>query len=62
MFTSGFPLRDKLDTAMQRKWFGVPSYPLVPHNGKAAWLQATGASSAAHGASFAATKTYPVGR
>lgn len=62
MFTSGFPLRDKLDTALQQKWFGVPSYPLVPHNGKVAWLRAAGASSTAHSASFAATKAHPVGK
>jgi hypothetical protein len=39
MFTQGFPVRDKLDEHLRQKWFDRPSPPLVPHNGKAAWLK-----------------------
>lgn len=42
MFTEGFPVRDKIDAAFQQKWYSPPSFPLVPHNGKAAWLRAEG--------------------
>lgn len=40
MFTEGFPVRDKLDMVLRQKWYDAPSFPLVPHNGKAAWLKA----------------------
>ena len=37
MLTEGYPIRQKLDEVAQR-WPRRPSPPLVPHNGKAAWL------------------------
>jgi len=39
MFPDGFPVRDKLDEIFRRKWFDCSSPPLVPYNGKAAWLK-----------------------
>lgn len=39
MFTEGFPSRTILEQELRRRWFDRPSPPLVPHNGKAAWLQ-----------------------
>lgn len=39
MFTQGFPVRAKLDEDLRLKWFDGSSPPLVPHNGKAAWLR-----------------------
>ncbi len=42
MFTGGFPVRQKLDDTIRGKWFGAPSPPLVPHNGRFAWLQQQG--------------------
>ncbi|HPX42147.1 MAG TPA: hypothetical protein PLF51_17055, partial [Candidatus Hydrogenedentes bacterium] len=62
MFTGGFPVRDKLDETFRRKWFDAPSHPLVPHNGKAAWLKAADAASAPGASSLATTKAYPVGK
>lgn len=42
MFTEGFPRRDRLDADLAQKWFGVPSPPLVPSGGRAAWLAENG--------------------
>ncbi len=46
MFTEGFPVRDKLDELLRRRWFDKPSPPLVPHNGKAVWLRENLAAAA----------------
>jgi hypothetical protein len=37
MLVEGYPIRQKLDE-VARRWPQHPSPPLVPHNGKAAWL------------------------
>ena len=37
MLVEGYPVRQKLDE-VARRWPQRPSPPLVPHNGKAAWL------------------------
>jgi hypothetical protein len=40
MFTEGFSLPQKMDDAIAQKWFGgEASPPLVPHNGRLAWLK-----------------------
>jgi len=38
MTTTGFPVRDKFDASLTQKWIDGSSPPLVPHNGKAAWV------------------------
>ncbi|MBI4556082.1 MAG: hypothetical protein HY706_00735 [Candidatus Hydrogenedentes bacterium] len=39
MITQGFPVLAKLDERLRQRWFDGPSPPLVPYDGKAAWLR-----------------------
>ncbi|MCP4643495.1 MAG: hypothetical protein GY851_23810 [bacterium] len=39
MFTTGFPVHQGLNQRLRRAWYDGSSPPLVPHNGKAAWVK-----------------------